>query len=465
MPTELVVTPFGPVRGERRGGVLHLGGVPYGQARRFEQCEPLAWPEPIDATRPGPAPPQPAGALDLVPGMAAALTSEECLCAEVWTTSLDGRRPVLVWVPGGSFLVGGAALPTYAGARLAAEHDVVVIGVNYRLGVLGWLAAAGVPTNLGLRDLRAALDWVRQLAPAVGGDPDRVVLMGESAGAGAIVHLLAADPSLPVAAAILASGAPGATLTAAAAEWVGERVCEAAGVASAEGLRSLPLERLLAAQEAGVAAALAKVGMMPLHPWADGELVTAAPAVAPLAPVPLVVSTTADEMELFREQVPDLPPEVAVRFLARKAAVLGVDEAGAAAGLAACDGDLVAAVADVDLHLPNALLARRHAAPVYPCRFTWAAPGRGACHALDLPFTFGTLDVAEWRTFAGAHDPAADTLSHRMRSAWAAFAHQARPACEPVGPWPAGELVQLGRDIVVGDDRIAARMGEWLRSG
>ena len=121
------------------------------------------------------------GGLDLVPGMTPARQSEQCLTAEIWTPTLDGRLPVIVWVPGGSYRIGAASLPTYDGSRLASESTVVV-GCNYRLGALGWLAADGVPTNLGLRDLAAAVAWVREVAPSFGGDPDRIVLMGESAG-------------------------------------------------------------------------------------------------------------------------------------------------------------------------------------------------------------------------------------------------------------------------------------------
>jgi para-nitrobenzyl esterase len=375
----------------------------------------------------------------------------------------------LVWVPGGSYRIGGASLPTHDGARLAAE-SVVVVGCNYRLGVLGWLGADGVPSNLGLRDLAAAVAWLRDVVPAFGGDPDRIVLMGESAGAGAIAHLLS-TPGLstggqPVAGAILQSGAPAATLDPSLVEWVGEQVFEAAGVDDAAALRALPLDAILAAQERAVEAALGKVGMMPFHPFLDGDLLGAPPFRAALAAVPLVVGTNADEMELFRDQVPALPEDLAVRFLARKAVPFGItDEEQVREGLRACGGDLVEAVADLDLHLPNELMARAHRARgnrVWRYRFTWEAPVRGACHALDLPFTFGTLDVAGWRDFAGAHDPRADDLSTRMRRAWAAFATGAEPVDAVVGRWPEPELVHLGADATLGDDAVARRVGVWL---
>ena len=127
-------------------------------------------------------------------------------------------------------------------------------------------------------------------------------------------------------------------------------------------------------------------------------------------------------MELFRDQVPQLPEDIAVSYLASKAVNLGItDEERVRAAFAACGGDLVEAVADLELHVPNELLARGHEArgnPVFRYRFTWEAPVRRACHALDLPFTFGTLDVSTWREFAGADGAragTADALSARMQ--------------------------------------------------
>jgi para-nitrobenzyl esterase len=476
MPTEIVVdTPSGPVVGRQDGSVLRFGGVPYARAERWGAPEPCAWAEPFDATRPGAAPPQTVGGLDLVPDMVPMRQAEACLTAEVYTRDLGGSAPVLVWVPGGSYRIGAASLATYDGAHLTA-HGVVVVGLNYRLGSLGWLAADDVPSNLGLRDLRAAIDWLRANAAAFGGDPDRIVLMGESAGSGCIAHVLASSPfghgagaAVPIAGAILQSGAPAGTLDAATAAWVGEQFLDAAGAASVDALRATPVDALLAAQEQTVEAALAKVGMMPFHPWVDGDLLDGPAHQAELPAIPLVVGTTAHEMELFRDQVPQLPDDIAVMYLVGKAAALGIaDEARVSAAFDACGGDLVEAVADLELHLPNELLARAHRArgnAVYRYRFNWEAPVRRACHALDLPFTFGALDVSTWREFAGAvgdHAPAADALSTRMREAWTAFAADGAPRDDTIGAWPEGELVGLGVDAPVGDDAVAERLRVWL---
>jgi para-nitrobenzyl esterase len=464
-----VDTPFGPVRGrERQHGattVLHFGGVPYARATRFGLPAPCEWRDELDATRPGAAPPQTVGGLDLVPDMVPDRQSEDCLTAEIFTTDVHGSAPVLVWVPGGSYRIGGAGLATYDGGVLATE-GVVVIGLNYRLGALGWLAADSVPSNLGLRDLRAALEWVQAVAPAFGGDPSRVTVMGESAGSGMVAHLLATSANAgvpPVHGAILQSGAPAGTLAADTAAWVAEQFLDAAGVPDAAALAGLPVDALLAAQETTVANSLLKVGMMPFHPWVDGDLLTAPAHTSALAPVPLVVGTTAHEMELFRDQVPQLPEEHALAFLGGKAAALGItDPEAVRAAHAAGGGDLVEGVADLELHVPNELLARAHETrgdTVFRYRFTWEAPVKRACHALDLPFTFGTLDVSTWRDFAGARDgtncAAADALSARMRGAWARFAATG-------APWGTTDLVHLGREESAGPDAVSDRVDLWI---
>jgi len=468
----LAHTPFGPVRGTERqhdgARVLHFGGVPYARAARFGLPEPCEWTDELDATRPGAAPPQTIGGLDLVPGMAPDRQSEDCLTAEIFSPDLGGAAPVLVWVPGGSYRIGGAGLATYDGAALTSagsdagsEGGVVVVGLNYRLGALGWLGLEGVPTNLGLRDLRAALDWVRVVAPSFGGDPERIVVMGESAGSGMLAHALATG-DLPVAGAILQSGAPAGTLDTDAVAWVAEQFLDAAGAADVEGLRRLSVDALLAAQEATVATALPKVGMMPFHPWIDGDLLTGPAHTSAFPAIPLVVGTTAHEMELFRDQVPQLPEEHALGFLDMKALTLGIaDPEAVHAAFLAGGSDLVESVADLELHVPNEMLARAHEArgnPVYRYRFTWEAPVKRACHALDLPFTFGTLDVSTWREFAGAQGAnaaAADALSGRMRAAWARFATTG-------APWNGTELVQFGPADGSGPDAVSERVDLWI---
>jgi para-nitrobenzyl esterase len=472
-------TTAGPILGNvvavGESHVHFFGGVPYASSARFGRPGAVVpWTETRDATRAGAAPPQRIEGLDLVPGMAPDATTEDCLTAEIWTPDTSGSRAVLVWIPGGSFRVGGAGLATYDGRRLAADGDVVVVGLNYRLGLLGFLNAPGVPSNLGLRDLWAGLAWVRANVASFGGDPTRITVMGESAGAGAIMHLLT-DPGFAVEGAIVFSGSPTMTQTPATASLVAKKVLELAAVESASDLVTWSVDDLLDLQANAVAELALSVGMMPFHPWVDGEVIPQSPLAAiandALAAVPLVIGTTANEMELFRSMVPVLPASIACQVLAPKGVLLGLSAEGVARGFAACGDDLVSAIADIDLQLPALLLAEHHVRrglPVWRATFTWSSANHGACHAVDLPFHFGTIDVADWRAFAAADGDAAhnaDRLSARMRAAWAAFATTGAPSCEPVGAWPpfdgGATTVELGRDVAVVDDAAVARLSTW----
>ena len=461
------------VGGAQEREIYHFGGVPYATASRFGlPLAPTPWATARDATRSGAAPPQRSEGLDLVPGMTPHATSEDCLTAEVFTPDTAGRRPVLIWIPGGSFRVGGAGLPTYDGRHLCADGDIVVVGLNYRIGLLGFLSAPGVPTNLGLRDLLAGMAWVRANIAQFGGDPEQVTVMGESAGAGAIMHLLT-DPDFNCWGAIVLSGSPTTTPAAITAAQVGQRVLELAAAVSVDALVEMTVDELLDVQDKAVADLAMSVGMMPFHPWVDGDVVALSPleaiAQGALAPVPMVVCTTANEMELFRSAVPQLPRDYALGMLTGKGRALGLDAEGVNHGLTACGDDLVLAIADIDLQLPALMIAEHHRhrdIAVWRATFTWESAEHRACHAVDLPFHFGTLDVAEWRAFAAAVDnPAADRLSLRLRRAWAAFATTGRPSCEPLGDWPqwdGGEtVIELGHEVRVVDDPAAQRLRSW----
>lgn len=475
MAEPAIETSAGTLTGVRTDHGVAFRGVRYAAAERFGLPRPVEpWTGAQAADTVGPAAPQTITSDPLIPDMAVGAIGEDCLRAEIWTPDTTGSRPVLVWIPGGRYQIGGAGLATYDGGRLSAAGELVVVGLNYRLGALGFLAADGVPSNLGLRDLVAALRWIREEISAFGGDPANITLMGESAGAGAISHLLASTAAAGLFdAAIVASGAPGATLDHETARMVADTFLATAGTDGAAATASMELDRLLEAQAEADASLLATVGMMPFHPWVDDDLLPAGPLDADLAPVPLVIGTTAAEMDLFRDQIPALPDEFAVAWLATKCAAFATDpDAAAERGFAACNGDLAEAIADTDLHVPAGLLADRHAGrglPVWRYRFDWAAPGLGAAHATDLPFHFDTLDVADWRRVVGAEGSraaAGDRLASAIGEAWAAFCHTKVPACAPIGAWPRHDIatrraVLLDADITIAADVGGTRFRAW----
>ena len=193
------------MRGREDGDVLAFCGMPYAApltgALRFLPPEaPLPWSGVRDATHFGPAAPQLSLPVFSFINAAGRSAGDECLTLNVWTPACDAsRRPVLVWIHGGAFLVGSGATPVYNGAGLAARGDVVVVTINYRLGALGFaqlgLARRGAlreSTNLGLRDQIAALEWVRVNIARFGGDPGSVTVFGQSAGGMSVGALLGA---------------------------------------------------------------------------------------------------------------------------------------------------------------------------------------------------------------------------------------------------------------------------------
>ncbi len=488
----VVDTTSGPVLGavvrERdRRAVDVFRGIPFARppvgALRFAAPEaPDPWREPRDASRFGPSAPQrPTNVLNgLVPGMTVGETSEDCLTLNVWTPAVNAgaRRPVLVWLHGGAFQLGGSSLATYDGMRLAADGDVVVVSCNYRLGALGFCALDA--PNCGLLDQIAALRWVRDNIAAFGGDPSRVTIFGESAGGGCVLHLLAAPAARGLfQRAIAQSGATDFTLTPQRAAEVAARFaeCLGAGPGDLDALRAVPVERILAAQDEAAAALLPSVGLMPFHPVADGAVVTASPDVAiargSADGVDLVIGITADEMRLFLDPSTFPADRVTLaRHVTRLRDEVDVDAVvdtytRTARPHRASPADLWSDMTtDVQMSLPARRVADGHARRgnrTYGYVFTWPAAAHDgalrACHAVDLPFTFGTFDREGWHAFVGGGTEA-EALSTRMRAAWCAFARDGEPGWARYEP-PVRTTMLLGRECRTVDDPGGERLDSW----
>lgn len=466
-------------RGVAEAGVLVFRGIRFAEPpvgeRRFAPPEPADPPAgEHDATRFAPAPWQETDDLDSVLGTAPrAPLGEDCLALNVWTPGTRGRRPVLVWIHGGGFASGSTSIPLYDGARLAREADAVVVSLGYRVGALGFLHLGGERTNLGLQDQVAGLRFVREHATAFGGDPDRITVFGESAGAGSVCALLAMPGARGLfARAVVQSAAPDGVLDADEAAERAARVVAELGVgAEARGappderllaaLRALPAERILAAQAAVQAAGPHRKGML-FMPVVDGHVLPERPLAAvgrgAARDVALVVGTTREEMHLFAlrgmgEAVADalllpmltaqLGPEVEDAPEAAARVLSGYRRLRAERGEATSPAELFYALqTDLGLRYHSALLAEHQAAhqpDTWMYLFTWPSPLRGgalrSCHALDLPFTFGTLDAPGMKEFAGGGERA-ERLSARLRGAWAAFAREGEPAAPGLPRWP-----------------------------
>jgi para-nitrobenzyl esterase len=488
----------GRVQGVRRRDLWVFSGIPYaaspaGPARFRPPAPPEPWPGVRLCDRFGPIAPQAPSLVTALPGAEEEEQSEDCLSLSVWTPGLDGeRRPVMVWIHGGSFVSGSGSSGLYRGGTLAREGDVVVVTINYRLGLLGFLAhpalAGSGPSwpggeewsgygNWGLADQVAALHWVHDHIADFGGDPGNVTLFGESAGAMSVVALLA----VPEAAglfhrSIVESGGPYAYTPDQASE-VAEQLADHLGVPmTRQALEQVPSDALVrAAVEFDQRGGRRNDSGLLMLPVVDGGLLSEAPAAAvasgSVAGVPLLIGTTRDEMSFFTLGVPALASldHGGLRHWMRhvtsdpddvEAIIAAVTEARSARGEPVTPRDLWVAIStEFIFRVPSVQLADAHAAAArpgvgtYSYLFTWESPMLdgylGSCHSLEIPFVFGSVRNPAIQGFAGGGESAL-ALSATMRQAWTAFARTGSPgtwsAWEPglrptrvLGPWPGSE--------------------------
>jgi para-nitrobenzyl esterase len=502
----VVATLKGKVRGTEERGVYVFRGIPFARPPvgdlRFQPPQPAEpWSGIRDASRFGPAAPQPERPAG-VPGGGGSYPnqSEDCLYLNVWTPAADGaRRPVLVWIHGGGFTIGTGGDPRYEGAALAARGNVVVVTLNYRLGALGFLhtpdfpADAGITANCGILDQIRALEWVRDEIAAFGGDPGHVTVFGESAGGMSVGTLLGTPRARGLFhRAILQSGAAHHAAAPDAAAVTAHAVLQDVGLSAEEAanLRSLPAERILEAQLR--VAALNPGSGMGFTPVVDGDLLPRPPLQAIAdglsGDIPVLIGSNLDEWKLMVASDPRVAGLTPEELAARLTAVLPEDAAtpeSVARAIEIYRDALTARGTPVDPYeilcafesdrwfaMPATRLAEqqsRHQSNTYAYLFTWRSPaleGRlGACHALDVPFVFGTINHPVLRPFAG-EGPAAESLSKTMQDAWLAFARTGNPSTAALGEWPRYRPDQratmvLGERCHVENAPLAAQQVFW----
>jgi para-nitrobenzyl esterase len=488
----LAHTTFGDLRGTVEGGIAVWRGVPYAQQpvgqRRFAGPEPLLpWTGVRDAVEHAPLPLQ---SRSMVAGDRSdpKIRDEACLSVTVWSPDVSGSLPVMVWIPGGAFLNGAGQLQLYNGARLAANGDVVVVNVTYRVGVFGGFElgdlGAGFENNLCLRDQIAALAWVRDNIAAFGGDANRVTVFGESAGATSILALLASPAADGLFARAIAQS-PALPLIAdrATRGEQAQRFLRRLGVGAGElqALKELPQRELRRAAGELQLASIATtptlahgltygVDLLPRHP------IEAARAGA-VARVPLIIGTNRDEASMFARDKPPMLPTTAANidgYFTRLASQ------ARARVLAAYPGyprrrALEAIGADAMFVAPTWAFADAYSAhaPTYVYRFdhapwTLRAVGLGAAHGseiLHIQHNYGCHlgrrihPLGRWLTPA---------VGRRMQRTWLDFATVGWLGERAwSGHWPrydtrrrATLVIRSASDVVV-DDPDAARRSAW----
>jgi para-nitrobenzyl esterase len=480
----LVGVAGGKLEGSYRDGLYIFKGVPYAAPpvgeRRWLPPQPVEpWPGVRPAVEFGTIAPQ-HPMMDDMEGQVAEPQAEDCLFLNIWTPGTDGaRRPVMVWIHGGAFAGGSGSQVAYDGSRLAARGDAVIVTINYRLGVLGFLnlnivTGGEIPAtgNEGLLDQAAALRWVKDNIAAFGGDPGNITVFGESAGAMGIACLMV----MPAARgcfhkAILQSGAGSMMLSLDQAVEVSARLLETIGDSHdyARTLRSLTAEQLLD-YEMQMKLAMAGPGGVPREsvtsPVIDGEVIPDLPlqlARQGLAKdIPAIIGTNLDEWQMFammRTGGSEIDEAKVIRRLGRVVSaedaasiVAAYREARAGRGEDASPAAVLSALnTDMMFRLPALDLIgaqRDNGQAAYNYLFTWKSPmwdgSLGACHGLEIGFVFGNRDDKLCGT-----GPAADRLAECLQDAWLAFARRGDPSGGSAGRWP-----------VYGQDRLTMLLGE-----
>ncbi len=403
--------------------------------------------------------------------------SEDCLYLNVWTAAADAseRRPVLMYIHGGGFSEGSGSVAVYDGEKLATK-GLVVVTVNYRLGVLGFLAHPELTAesgnsasgNFGLLDLVAALQWIKEHIASFGGNPNNVTIAGQSAGAMAVYLLTVAPPAKDLFHRVIVQSGPGglasfglsSTHTLARplseAEAGGAEFAKATGASSLQELRAMSVDELTATPTSGG-------GPLRFGPVMDGDFVPdSVPAIYARGTqhdVPMLMGFNADEpsafpgygratVESFREAAGERYGESAEAFLALYPTNTD-EEAGHAQKTSQRD------LAAVALELLAAERAQTAKTDLYLYYFErgipWPErPEFGAFHTAEVPYFFNNLDMLNrpWETLDRG-------LADTMSSYWVHFATDGNPNGAKIPEWPAWN----------GQDMRFMRLGDPVEPG
>jgi para-nitrobenzyl esterase len=468
-----VATGAGHLRGERAGDVAVFRGIPYaappiGPLRFRPPAAHAPWDGVREAQGFGSIAYQLPNDLESLQGRLDLPQDEDCLTLNVWTPETDGgRRPVMVWIHGGGYLTGTGAADWFDGTSFATRHDVVVVTINYRLAVFGYLHLAGLAPdeegsgNCGLLDQIAALRWVAENIAAFGGDPGNVTVFGESAGAMSTGVIL----GTPAAAglfhrAILQSGAAANVTTADDATAITSAILTELGLgADADGvarLRQIPASEIMAAYVGVVMRQppdMAAPHIVPTFaPVVDGAVLPAEPLRAiregASSSVPILIGTNRDEMEIMRlmdSSIYDFDDDEIGRRATRLFGAQAAEALSLYRGPLGGTSDNVWTAVDTDrmfllpaIELAEAHLAAGGATWLYQFNWTTTAFGgsMGAVHTLEIPFVFNTFNLGASPELTGGPPAHVQPLGDLMHQIWAHFARHGDPGHDGIAAWP-----------------------------
>jgi para-nitrobenzyl esterase len=430
----------GELRGTRAGDVATFKRVPYAAnpftaANRFKAPQPVAaWTGVRDATAFGPMPPQPSRA----PGGGLAGDADD-LTLNIWAPTNARLAPVVVWFPGGAYYRVDASEGWYDGSSFASQ-GIVVVTVNYRVGVDGFMHLQDMPDNRGLLDSVAALQWIQRNIAAFGGNPDDVTIAGQSAGAQSVMLLMGMPKAKGLFQKAIAQSPPKNNFAPAQADRITKATAELLGVApTAQAMAAVPLPALIAGVEKMIVDLRDRQkwgpigGQPPYLPVVDGQVLTAAPYAAlqqHAGSVPLLIGCTDEEARLYLVPggtIDKIPPPAFAGALRGNRLPASASEVYAKTRPNASPGDMLAALeSDATFRIPTLRYAEQRVssgAPVWFYNFSWSSPGfggrLGAGHVVDVPFSFNTLATKQAAPFLGG--PGYQPLATEMHARWTRF--------------------------------------------
>lgn len=476
----IVETTAGRIAGYEKDGLKIFKGIPYAEppvgALRF--APPVMkkpWRGVLDCTRPGPIVPQRDAPLS--PKPLPTQSEADCLNLNIWTPGADDkRRPVMFWIHGGGFSFGSGSWDD--GSTLAKRGDCVIVTINYRVHILGFLYIEDKVANIGALDWIAALNWVRENIARFGGDPDSVTIFGESAGAVAVCTLLAMPGAKGLfKRAIVESGnAHPISFDPQAGAEGAKKIFAALSIAEGdlEALRNEPVEKFVKVSEKLELEAREEGLLFPYGLYVDGKTLPEHPLEAirkgVAKDIELVIGTNRDEAKLYSALMPmkqKLDDESLLKAVAKMLARYGQDEKAAAEMISAYRSAregilpndhkniLDAITTDSRFRIPALLLAEaqsRHQKNVFSYLFAYSSPAMGgilgSCHGLEVAFVFGSFGDKP-RLIVPKRSPETDVLSGHMMDSWLAFAKTGDPSVKDLAPWPAFD--PAGRNTMVFD--------------
>jgi para-nitrobenzyl esterase len=466
-PKDLVVdTVYGPVRGYIDTGIRVFKGIPYARppvgAARFRPPEPPAkWTEVRWALVQGFNCPQydyedsDSFAAQFIRQRIVIDQDEDCLKLNVWTPAIDGKkRPVMVWLHGGAFLNGSAGNnPATQGGNLARRGDMVVVSLNHRLNVFGYLDLSDYgpgykdSVNAGALDMVAALRWVRDNIARFGGDPGNVTIFGQSGGGAKVATLMSMPSAMGLFRRGIIQSSSSKINSAEASKRLAQSLVQELGLSRATigEIEKIPTETLLAA---GVKASGRPLGGgVEWRPAVDGTVVSQHP-FDPTAPkisadLPLMIGGTRHEFSHYLLQKPLTEQTLEAAFAEKFGAAKGRELRGFfKARYPDASPTEVMALVNVQPYRANhyrcaALKAQLGGAPCYAYMFAWKTPQLDglplAFHSAELPFVFANTEACA--TYTGG-TPEAAALSAKVSDAWIAFARIGDPNHPGLPAWP-----------------------------